>query len=137
MGTKFAITNVELVSSSGVHRKAKDTVTATFQGHLKGLPITAGTLHYKVWEFGAEHFRTAGALDYFHCGPPPKPCDKSKGLALHLTRPSNLNSGFTMSMPIPLPQALSSGTMNIDMWGEDQDHEPYDFTTSINLHYKS
>jgi len=134
--TKFAITNVELVAASGTHWKAKDTVTATFQGHLKGLPITAGTLHYKVWEFGAEHFRTAGALDYFHCGPPPKPCDKTKPLALDLKTPSNLNSGFTMRMRVPLPEAIASGTMTIDFWGEDQNHEPYDFTSEIRLSYK-
>ena len=90
----------------------------------------------QLWELGVEHFRSSGALDYFHCGPPPKPCDKTKGLALHLTKPTNLNSGFTMSMRVPLPSELKSGDMSIDLWGEDQDHEPYDFTSEIRLSYK-
>jgi len=135
--TKLSITNVQIVAASGVYFKAGDTITVTMQGHLKGHNITAGTLHYKIWEFGVEHFRTAGALDYFKCGPPPKPCDKTKPKALDLTKPSSLNSGFTMRIRIPLPTAMSSGTMTINLWGEDQDHEPYDFTSSIRLSYKS
>lgn len=134
--TELAITSVEIEPASGHRWKAQDTITVTMQGHLKGHEITAGTLHYKIWEFGAEHFRSAGALDYYHCGPPPKPCDKTKGLALHLTKPSSLNSGFTMRIKIPLPKEMTTGTMTINMWGEDQDHEPYDFTSSIRLSYK-
>merc|ERR1719476_162798 len=135
--TEMAITTVEIVSSSGVRWKAGDTVTITMQGHIKGHNITAGTLHYKIWEFGVEHFRTAGALDYFVCGPPPKPCDKSKPRALRLTKPSSLNSGFEMRIRVPLPPKMKSGTMTIDLWGEDQDHEPYDFTSEIRLSYTS
>ena len=98
--------------------------------------FTSPDFSIQIWEFGVEHFRTAGHLDYFHCGPAPKPCDKAKGLALHLTKPTNKNSGFTMSMHVPLPKAVKTGTMSIDFWGEDQDHEPYDFTSEIHLTYK-
>ena len=62
--TKFAITSVEVVSSSGAHWKAHDTVTISFKGHLKGDPITAGTLHYKV-----ERELCLGGVNYIHCFP--------------------------------------------------------------------
>ena len=82
-----------------------------------------------------EHFRTAGAVDYFYCGPPPKPCNKAHGKALHLANPNSLVSDFIMNAAIKLPEKMASGTMTIDIWGEDQDHEPYDFTSSIRMSY--
>ena len=75
----------------------------------------------QVWEFGVEHFRTSGASDYFHCGPPPKPCNKAHGLSLHLANPKDLNSSFIMNLAVKLPPQTTSGIMTIDLWGQDQD----------------
>jgi hypothetical protein len=124
-------------SDSKVHWKADDTVHIKMSGHVNNFDVEAGTLHYKVWEFGVEHFRTSGASDYFHCGPPPKPCNKANGLSLHLANPKDLNSTFIMNLAVKLPPQTTSGIMTIDLWGQDQEHEPYDFTSSILIHYKT
>eukprot|EP00591_Stephanopyxis_turris_P011142 CAMPEP_0195519068 /NCGR_PEP_ID=MMETSP0794_2-20130614/14307_1 /TAXON_ID=515487 /ORGANISM="Stephanopyxis turris, Strain CCMP 815" /LENGTH=235 /DNA_ID=CAMNT_0040648163 /DNA_START=40 /DNA_END=747 /DNA_ORIENTATION=+ len=125
-----------LFSSSDGTWHENATATLNMTGQLVGdIDINAGTTHFKIWEGGVEHFRYNGALDYFHCGPAPAGCDKTKPLSLFIDDPNNTTSTVHVEVSFPLPSKLASGIFTIDFYGEDEYHEPYDFTVNLAYHY--
>ena len=136
--TGFNITDIANVNFATTTGKWEPNVTATlnFTGQLTGdIDITAGTTHFKIWEGGVPHFRVNGNSDYFQCGPAPAGCDKTKPISLYIDDPTNLTSTCHVELSFPLPEAMASGIFTVDVYGEDEDHEPYDFI--LNLAYRS
>lgn len=47
-----------------------------------------------------------------------------------------MTGDFTLSLTLALPkQAGSSSDFRLIIWGEDQDHQPYDFSATVNFSY--
>lgn len=131
----FTVHEVQFTSSDGTWH-ANATATLNMTGQLTGdIDITAGTTHFTIWEGGVPHFRYNSADDYFHCGPAPAGCDKTRPISLFIDQPGNLTSLARVELTFPLPAAMSSGIFTVDFYGADEYHEPYDFVVNLAYHY--
>ena len=129
--TNGHITNIHDVTFTG-NLTANSTVTLSFFAQFDGLfPVTAGTTHFKIWEGRVPTFRRNGGVDYFVCDN--FHCDRSKGISLFIDDPSNSTSTLQVKVSFTLPEAIASGIYTTDIYGSDEEHEPYDFV--INLAY--
>ena len=86
-----------------------------------------------MYETGVTSFIASGNSPYFTCDN--KGCDPTSGIALKWK--SGTVGDFTLSLTLALPRkAGSSDDFKLVIWGEDQDHEPYDFSATVNFAYK-
>jgi hypothetical protein len=94
--------------------------------------IEAGTFKWQMYETGVTSFIASGNSPYFTCDN--KGCDPTSGIALKYT--SGTMGDFVLSVTLALPaKAGSSNDFKLVMWGEDQDHNPYDFSATVNFAY--
>ena len=106
-----------------------------WQGHLENTDIEDGTVFYDIWELGVQHKVLQGSEDYFVCDT--HQCYREQGKALHIKNVEDKSSNFTATIQFQLPPERVSGAMSINIWGQDQAHEPgvYDFMINLRLHY--
>lgn len=104
--------------------------TVVIKGSTSKL-LTAGTVRVKIYELGQQHFIAQEAQEYFSCNN--KGCDKTRPIALKLADPSQQKNEttFTLYAEFTMPAKQSSGQFTVEIWGEDQDHQPYDFEVSL------
>ena len=132
----FTINSVNMLNSGNATAWSADSnARITISGHTKKL-ILAGTFKYQLYESGVTSFIASGNSPYFMCDN--KGCDTSSPIALQWinprSRPLQNNFKLTMSIALP-PKSSSSSEFKLVLWGEDQDHFPYDFTTTVNFKY--
>jgi hypothetical protein len=96
--------------------------------------ILAGTFKWQLYETGVTSFISSGNSPYFTCDN--KGCDPSAGIALKWAK--GTVGDFKLSLTLALPkQAGTSSDFRLIIWGEDQDHEPYDFSATVDFSYAS
>ncbi len=113
---QFAPATVATVQISGSNSKA----------------LLAGAVKYQIYQTGVSSFIASGNMNYFQCTN--KGCDLASPLALTLANPKNGGQGsaFTMKFDVPLPKPVgTSKEYRVVVWGEDQDHQPYDFSATF------
>ena len=106
------------------------------QGNINSYNVEDGTLFYDIWELGVKHKVQQGSLDYFVCDT--HQCFRDHGKALQLQHPEDKDSNFTAKISFQLPPQRVSGSMSVNIWGQDQAHEPgiYDFVINLRIQYK-
>jgi hypothetical protein len=116
--------------------RADETVRVTVKG-TTAKRIVAGTFKYQVYETGTKSFIASGNSPYFKCDN--KGCDTSAPIALRWDKGQEETAGrgaFTLDMNLALPKMTSaSKEFRLVLWGEDQDHFPYDFTATLTFDY--
>ena len=132
----FTVDSVNMIDGGNATAwAAGHNVIVTISGRtLK--KILAGTFKYQLYESGVTSFIASGNSPYFMCDN--KGCDTAAPIALELNDldPRDRQSSFTLTMSIALPPKISSSSeFKLVLWGEDQDHYPYDFTTTVNFKY--
>ena len=95
--------------------------------------ILAGTFKWQLYETGVTSFLASGNSPYFTCDN--KGCDPTSGIALKWKE--GTTGDFDLSLTLALPQKASGGTNDFRLliWGEDQDHAPYDFSATVDFSY--
>ena len=108
------------------------TVQITLLGSTQK-DIQAGTLKWQLYETEVKSFMDSGDSPYFVCDH--KGCNPSKGVALKYK--NGTSGAFTLSTILALPEKANKGANDFKLvvWGEDQDHSPYDFSASIGFSY--
>ena len=107
------------------------TITVTGTAKKK---ILAGTIKYQMYQTGTKSFISSGNSPYFVCNN--KGCDTSKPIALKFN--SSNTGDFELYLSLALPSKVSSSNdFRLVLWSEDQDHEPYDFSATIDFSYAS
>ena len=92
----------------------------------------AGTFKMQFYETGIPSFIASGNSPYFTCDN--KGCDPTKPVAL--TFHNGTIGDFTLKATVSLPKAQgASKDFKLVVWGEDQDHEPYDFSATLTYSY--
>jgi hypothetical protein len=111
--------------------RADETVQVTVKG-TTAKEILAGTFKYQIYETGTKSFIASGNSPYFKCDN--KGCDTDAPVALHWDKETK--GAFTLDMNLALPKMTSaSKEFRLVLWGEDQDHFPYDFTATLTFDY--
>ena len=96
--------------------------------------IIAGTFKWQLYETGVTSFVAAGNSPFFQCDN--KGCDPNAPVALKWKK--GTSGDFTLQLTAALPQAKGTNKdFRLVIWAEDQDHEPYDFSATINFSYDS
>lgn len=96
--------------------------------------ILAGTIKYQIYETGSRSFIAQGGSPYYTCTN--KGCDPRAPIALKFA--NGMSGDFTISLTIVLPvKTSSSDQFTLVVWGEDQDHQPYDFDVTYLYSYAS
>jgi hypothetical protein len=127
-GGNFTVSAISMSSPTG-HWVANETVTIRVSGVSKKL-ILAGVVKFQVYESFVRSFVSSGYSNYFQCTN--KGCDPTAPVALALQYPFELNSRYDLTFNVKLPAPTSSSKdFVIYIHGEDQDHQPYDFSASI------
>ena len=114
--------------------KEGTNATVTLTGVTSAL-VTAGTVQYRLYESGAQHFMTSGFSPYFQCTN--KGCDPTHPIALRLQDPTASATNYTLSFGYTMPAAAPNATnaFTLYVYGEDQRHQPYDFTINVFYNY--
>ena len=130
----FSLQTVSLSPvDSGSDWAANDVAEVSILG-TTSKTIQAGTFKYQIYETEVKSFIASGDSPYFVCDN--KGCDPSKAVALRFKNATTASGAFTLSLSLALPKPQSSTQeFKIVLWGEDQDHNPYDFSVSIALVY--
>lgn len=98
-------------------------------GDVLSKPIEAGTVKYQVWESYVEHFVAQGNSPYFQCNH--KACNPTKPVALALEYPVSRPCTYKLHFSFRIPEPEKTGQFRVVVWGEDQDHTPYDFSLTV------
>jgi len=130
----FTVEAVDMTSSDGQGWMAGAVATVRLSGQ-DAKRIIAGTIKYQLWESYVEHFVQQGSFAYFQCDN--KGCDPASPVALHLTNPVASQTSYWAEFQFTMPKALASGDFRLIVWGQDQDHYPYDFSATVNYNYTS
>lgn len=94
--------------------------------------ILAGTVKYQIYETGSRSFISQGSSPYYTCNN--KGCDPSSPIALKFN--DGMSGDFTISLSVVLPAKTSaSDQFTLVVWGEDQDHQPYDMDVTFLYSY--
>ena len=133
----FSVASVDMrpaaasASAAAPGWRADETVQVTVKG-TTAKEILAGTLKYQIYETGTTSFIASGNSPYFKCDN--KGCDTDAPVALHWDKETK--GAFTLDMNLALPKMTSaSKEFRLVLWGEDQDHFPYDFTATLTFDY--
>jgi hypothetical protein len=130
----FTVGSVNMINSDNTTTWSPGcNAIVTISGHTKKL-IEAGTFKYQLYETGVTSFIASGNSPYVTCDN--KRCDTSSPIALQWFSRMERGNNFKLTMSIALPAKKSSSSeFKLVLWGEDQDHFPYDFTTTVNFKY--
>lgn len=80
-----------------------------------------------MYQRGVTKFIASGNFAYFKCGP--HGCHPDEPLSLDLDDPNAASSDFTLTWQFQMPYSMGPfPDYTVVVWGEDQDHEPYDFS---------
>jgi hypothetical protein len=94
--------------------------------------ILAGTFKWQLYETGVTSFIASGDAPFFRCDN--KGCDPAAPVALRWKQ--GTKGDFTLELSAALPEAKGKDKrFKLVLWAEDQDHEPYDFSATINFSY--
>ena len=96
--------------------------------------LTAGTVKYQVYEEGVTSFSSQGNFAYFHCTQHDG-CNVAAPMALTLATPYKVPTNYTGKFEFQMPYKKKTGQMKLLFWGTDQDHEPYDFSATVQFNY--
>lgn len=130
----FTIASVNMVPGHSWQSWSSGTTAILDVKGSTAKKILAGTFKWQMYETGVTSFIASGNSPYFLCDN--KGCDPSSGIALKFTK--GTIGAFDLSLTLALPsKAGSSNDFRLVIWGEDQDHNPYDFSATINFSYKS
>mmetsp|Transcript_59692 Transcript_59692/g.144193 ORF Transcript_59692/g.144193 Transcript_59692/m.144193 type:complete len:480 (-) Transcript_59692:454-1893(-) len=136
MDGTFNISSVILSTPSG-QWSAGASASAIVSGTVNNKIIEAGTIKYKIYEYGQQHFIAQGFKDYFECDN--KGCDPTNPISLTLKDPTDANTEFTAQLDFVMPAFVSDGVppgiFTISFFGTDQDHTPYDFNAEIGYNF--
>ena len=132
----FSVTSTSLVTAEGTN-KAGSIATVTINGTLDNSDIEAGTVSWRMYEDGIKNFipMPSSSSPYFTCTN--KGCDRTKPVALALADPLSPNSKFSLSFQFTMVKkqtqlnATASSTMRLYVYGQDQNHNPYDFSGEV------
>ena len=130
----FTIASVSMVPAhSWLSWSSGTTAIVEVDGTTKK-NILAGTFKWQLYETGVTSFIASGNSPYFTCDN--KGCDPNSGIALKWKKTTGNPGDFTLSLTLALPkQAGSSSDFRLIIWGEDQDHSPYDFSATVDFSY--
>lgn len=132
----FNISDVLLSTPSG-HWTPGSSASAVVSGTVNNKIIEAGTIKYKIYEYGEQHFIAQGFKDYFECDN--KGCDPTNPISLTLKDPTDPNSEFTAQLDFVMPafqtSGVAPGVFTLSFFGTDQDHTPYDFNVEIGYNF--
>jgi hypothetical protein len=130
----FTISNVQFSTGSGKFR-AHETATVVVKGVVEK-KIDAGAVKYQIYETGVSSFIASGNSNYFDCNN--KGCDRTKPIALKLTDTSGkFPTDYELTFEFTLPALHSdSKQFRVVLWGEDQDHFPYDMSATITFNLR-
>ena len=127
----FTIDSVTMATDNG-HWATKKKATVTIVGKtLK--KIVAGTVKWQLYEAFVHSFSSQGYANYFTCNN--KGCDPTKPIALALKYPTAASSSYTLTFDFVMGHSQMSGDWRIVIYGQDQDHFPYDFSATISYNY--
>ena len=129
----FTIDNITMVAKDGKSHWDERVVAVITQSGICNKTLTAGTVKYQVYETGIPSFTSQGDFSYFHCDN--TGCDRTQPMALKLDKPNGVPTKYTATFEFQMPYKKEGGDMKIVFWGTDQDHEPYDFSTTIAFKY--
>lgn len=111
--------------------KAGTLGIVTVEGTTKK-KIEAGTFKWQMYETGVTSFIASGNAPFFQCDN--KGCDPAAPVALKWKQ--GTSGDFELELQAALPPAKgASKDFKLVLWAEDQDHEPYDFSATINFSY--
>lgn len=130
----FTVALVNMYTASGAW-KVGETAHVVVRGEIPSKRISAGTVKYQVWENYVEHFVAQGNSPYFHCSN--KGCDVTQPVALDMRYPASRPTGYQLRFDFPIPQPEKTGEYRVVVWGEDQDHTPYDFSLTLGFNTTS
>jgi hypothetical protein len=133
-----------LPSIKGTDWGPGNAATITVTGKAIKDQIQAGTVKYQIYQSFVKSFTSSGNAPYYTCDN--KGCDADEPVALKWTNESQQNGAeedFVLHFQAALPKVVPSTespnktpSFRIVVWGEDQRHEPYDFSTTINFKYE-
>jgi len=125
----FTISSVQFSTGNGKFN-AHETATVVVKGVVEK-EIDAGAVKYQIYETGVSSFIASGNSNYFDCNN--KGCDRTKPIALKLTDTSGgFPTDYELTFEFTLPARHSdSKEFRVVLWGEDQDHSPYDMSATI------
>lgn len=132
----FSVTSASLVTGSNKN-EAGSIATVTIEGSLVDSDIEAGTVSWRMYEDGIKNFLPLPATSspYFTCTN--KGCVRTDPIALKLDDPLSPNSKFSLSFKFTMPKrqtqqnATCSNTFRLYVYGQDQNHNPYDFSGEV------
>jgi len=114
------------ITTWGPNEGATFTITGT-----TAKKILAGTVKYQIYQDGVTSFISSGNSPYFTCDN--KGCAPDEPVALKWVDPNKTEGKFVLHFQAALPPAQPQGQSDfrLVLWGEDQDHEPYDMSATI------
>ena len=141
----FKVDQVTMLPSiKGTDWGPGNAATITVTGKAIKDQIQAGNVKYQIYQSFVKSFTSSGNAPYYTCDN--KGCDADEPVALKWTNESQQNGAeedFVLHFQAALPKVVPSTespnktpSFRIVVWGEDQRHEPYDFSTTINLKYE-
>ena len=94
-------------------------------------------MSWRMYEDGIKNFLPlpVSSSPYFTCTN--KGCDRTSPVALKLFNPLSPNSKFSLSFNFTMPKrqtqlnATCSSTFRLYVYGQDQNHNPYDFSGEV------
>jgi len=126
----FTVSKVEMTTKTGQFESGS-AATVVVTGVAEKL-VTAGAVKYQVYETGVTSFIASGNSNFFQCTN--KGCDSSKPIALTLKEPTTSSSEYTLEFTFVIPKDQSeSKHYRLVVWAVDQDHQPYDFSATIDF----
>ena len=126
----FTVDSVTMTTKTGKFMR-KALATVTVKGKTKK-DLLSGAVSWQLYETGVRSFIASGNEDYFVCSN--KGCDLTKPLSLTLTDTSGkAGSDYTLTFTFVMAKRQRGGTSEFRLvfWGADQDHFPYDFSSTI------
>lgn len=127
----FTVSDFKVTSSDGSFAPGTST-TISFEGVTKK-KILAGTVQWKLYEDYVQHFEASGNVPYFSCDN--KGCDPTSPVALTLNNPNMEDTRYKMSFSYVMPKGQKTDSFHLVIWGQDQDHFPYDYSISCNYNF--
>ena len=128
----FTISTVTMTTANNNHWKAYELATVTIEG-MTQKRILAGTVKYQLYEAFVPSFIGQGNSAYFTCNN--KGCDPTMPVALTLTYPTAEKSKYKLEFSFTMAKAQKGGDFRVVIYGQDQDHFPYDFSSTISFNY--